>query len=289
MVGQSRSLTVPRIPSIRLAVLLAIGTVSFTSAQSTSRPTATPTTQPASPPAVVLDPQSEAILTRLESLKFRDLQAKLRWTRLPLDQVFPDVEVRMGEIWYQEAEPAAKFKVHFTKSIAAKRVDNIEDTYLFDGFWFTEVQSSGRSVTRREIRSKDDKTSPYRLGEGMFPIPFGQKKTDIVREFAVTFVPAVDGDPTEADHLLLTPRPDSRMARRFKSVDFWIQNVGPHKGLPVRVKTAKLDGAGRHESDVTMEFTDVKINPAFAASTFDIAIPPGYDLREERLPAQKTP
>jgi outer membrane lipoprotein-sorting protein len=244
---------------------------------------------PAAPLATApaLDPAVDKILTRLENRTVHDLRAQVTWR---LQYVMDDEEdaiSKQGQIWYQQQEPVSKFLVHFERSISAGRAHRLDERHLFDGQWYVSLDSQTRTVVRRQVRRPDDRHNPYRLGEGPFPVPFGQKKSDILAEFEVTLVAPEAGDPPDTDHLRLEPRPDSQTGRTYKTVDVWIAREGPHHGLPFKVHTSKKDGTGQINSFISITFSEARLNEGFSGGVFEIKTPRGYQEEVEELrPAQ---
>lgn len=234
-----------------------------------------------------LDPRIDKILDRLEARQIRDIRADVSWTLMHV--ITEDKTIKRGKLYYRDAKPAAKFLVHFEKINRDGRNRKVDERHLFDGRWYTERSSKTKLVTRREIRRESDLGNPYRIGEGVFPLPFGQKKADILAEFTVSLVPPKKGDPKQTDHLKLIPRPGTRTARTYASVDFWIRQagVGKHPGLPVKVKVEKKDGAGRSSQHVIVEVSNVAVNTGLSDSTFKIGKPLGYSEQIDRLPPEK--
>ncbi|MEW6251218.1 MAG: hypothetical protein AB1716_11265 [Planctomycetota bacterium] len=252
-------------------------------AQGATRPA---TTQPATMPPQ-LDPQVDAILTRLEQRDVSDLRAKLTWRQEYTRDDPEDALTKRGQIWYQKARPVARFLIHFTESISGDRKDKLDEQHMFDGLWYTEIQSRTKTCLRREIRRPDDPGDPYKVGQGAFPLPFGQKKADILMEFDVTLLPPnPQQDPPDTDHLKLTPRAGTRTAESYRDLEFWVNRAGATAGLPVKVRVSKLDGTGRVDSHVTITFADVELNTGFSGRVFDVECPPGYTkLPDETLSA----
>jgi len=226
------------------------------------------------------DPRVERILTRLENRSVHDLRARVKWD---LEYALGDKQTKFGRIWYRVFDPVPRFKVRFDRKVAGTRADKLNEQHLFDGRWYIELQSETKTLTRREIRRADDKSDPYKLGEGAFPLPFGQTKANIRREFEVLLIPANEKkDPKGTDHLKLTPRLGTRTAEQYKWVDFWIDRDGKYAGLPIRVRAAKRDGTGKVNSQITIAFSEIELNTGFDVGVFEIAKPPGY--HEEVIP-----
>lgn len=265
------------------AALVLLGAVAVAPAEEPRAPGTPP------PPTAEVD----AILTRMEQRTVRDLHAKLVWdvqSQLDIDAGDNDkIDSKRGEIWYKTEEPVPKFMVRFVDRVNGRRRDKIDEQHLFDGNWYIERKAEpSRTVTRREVRKATDRGNPYKLGENCaFPVPFGQSKAEILREFTVLQEPAKPDDPKNTDHLILTPQPGSRMFQKYQRLDFWVQSSGPEAGLPVRVSIAKRDGTGRRDSIVTVSFTDAKLDRGMSEDVFKIETPRGYEEIVEPLEQQK--
>lgn len=245
-----------------------------------------PPTQPAAPPSSG-DEHVDRILTRLENREIHHLRADLTWR---IEYVFEDPEdaqTKLGEIWYQQDRPVSRFLVSFREKIVGGRKQELDERHLFDGCWYVQLQGDSKHITRREIRRPTDPGDPFKLGQGPFPVPFGQRREDILREFEVRRIEPAADDPPETDHLELTPRPGTETGRTYKRIHFWIAGSGAEAGLPVRVRATKVDGAGRANSHITVTFRNARINEGFAPSVFRIEKPAGYDETVEPLPPQE--
>lgn len=239
-------------------------------------------TAPAAEPAA-LDPALDRILTRLEERDVQDLHANLAWRQEYAKDPEEDWVVKRGEIWYQKSQPVAKFMIRFTEKVSGTRRDKLDEQHLFDGFWYIELQSRTKTVQRHEIRRPNDPGNPYRVGQGYFPLPFGQKKADILSEFEVRLLPPADKDPPGTDHLFLVPRAGTNTGQSYKQLDFWVDREGLTAGLPTKVRVAKLDGTGKVDSYITITFTDAQLNKGFSGGIFEIKVPPGYTETVETL------
>ena len=229
-----------------------------------------------------LDSKVDTILTRLEQRTIEDIQAKVSWTIT--DKIDESNVIKSGRIWYRDMKPAAKFLVAFDKKTFANRVRKLSEKHMFDGQWYVELQEATKTMTRKELRHEDEIGNPYALGEGIFPLPFGQKKADILKEFQVELLDPAKSDPPKTDRLRLTPKPGTKTGDRYVWIDFWILQTGKLSGLPVQIRLGKKEGTGRVSEEITVQFTDVKLNKGFSPSIFDIKKPAGYHFSEERLP-----
>ena len=247
-----------------------------------------PAEQPV-PQTTPLDPVVDRILTRLEKRHVQDLKARVKWELTYAIEEDEDSDRKVGTLWYRDAEPVAKFKVHFDRKLVENTSRELNEQHLFDGCWYTELQAQTKTITRRQIRRADEPSNPYRLGEGAFPLPFGQKKADILAEFDVSRVEPKTGDPPATDHLRLVPRPNTNTGRTYKTLDFWVAQEGPNAGLPVKVMAGKKDGTGQVNSYITITFSDIELNTGLSDAVFKIEQPAGYEVIEEPLEPAGTP
>lgn len=241
-------------------------------------PVATPRSETG---ATTLDPAIDRILTRLENRQISTLKAGVLWE---LEYAMEEGKsVKTGTIWYKEMTPSPSFKVRFERKVVDGRQQRLNEEHLFDGRWYVELNSETRTVSRTELRPEGDTSNPYKLGEGAFPVPFGQSKADILREFEVALVPPSGEDPAKSDRLRLTPRSETAIGQTYRTIDFWIAQEGPLSGLPVKVLAAKLDGTGAVNSLITVTFRDVELDTGFSDSVLKIDTPRGYEEIVESL------
>lgn len=241
----------------------------------------------AAPPA--LDPLIDKILTRLEQREVESLQAAIRWRLHYVTDDPKDDVARVGLISYKKDRPVAKFLIDFRRRIVGTTAQDLAEQHLFDGVWYVKLDEQTRSVERRQVRRPDDASDPFKLGEGPFPIPFGQSKEAILREFTVTRVEPAEDDPPGTDHLKLVPHPGGATAEKYKYVHFWIAREGVEAGLPIKVRAGKLKPTGQLDADITVTFTEPKLNPGLSGSIFKIDTPAGYAEATEELAAPQPP
>ncbi|MBK8913426.1 MAG: hypothetical protein IPM64_02295 [Phycisphaerales bacterium] len=224
-----------------------------------------------------VDPAVDRLLTRLEDRRVRDVRARVNWSRQYVVDIDSKPETRLGEIHYRDGEPTPKFLVRFEKLIhPSGRVDALNEKHMFDGEYYVEMQARDqtRTITRTQVRRPDDKSNPFRIGEGHFPLPWGQRKADILREYEVALQ---DEDPALANHdrVRLTPRKNTRGYTRHRWVDFWIARSGDAAGLPVQVRVAEMDPTGAFNAVLTVRFDEPRINSGISDSVFRIEKPAG--------------
>lgn len=225
------------------------------------------------------------VLERMEARKISSLEADMTWEHWYTIDLPDEREIKKGKIWYGSTpgDDLPKFKVKLERRIVAGRASKLEEEHLFDGRWYVEKSPVSKMVTRREVRREGDTRNPYRLGEGPFPVPFGQKKDDILREFEVTLAKPTKEDPAQTDHLVCVPRQGTELSRTYSQVDFWVVKSGPLTGLPIKLQAKKLAPTGRVDSHITVSFENAKLEAKVNPKTFTISTPFGYQEAVERL------
>ncbi len=98
--------------------------------------------------------------------------------------------------------------------------------FVFRDGWLWEFDPTKKQAIRRQLAREGEAFDPLRVGEGPFPVPLGQPKKDVTREFIVTMgtlpdapffrslAVAKSGDANSAlATLRLVPRAGTKMAR----------------------------------------------------------------------------
>ena len=174
--------------------------------------------------------------------------------------------MKEGELLFARAEPNSKFLIHFTKMTADGIAAPRGEYFLFDGEWLTERNDKARTIIKRQIVRPGERIDPFKLGQGPFPLPFGQKRADILRNFKVTLVPFELGDPRNTHHLHCVPLPNTELAQKYTRVEI---HVDKGLELPVRVVTERIADGSRIEVD----FASINVSEAPAMSRFQIQQP----------------
>lgn len=228
-------------------------------------------------PAEPVDPAVDAVLEKMEKRTVDRLHARMQYElRYEIDAE-EDKTVQRGDIWYAQGEPTAKFKVHFKEKLVRDRPRSMDEQHLFDGYWYVEKNPKTRTVTRRQVRAEGEKVDPFKLGEGPFPLPFGQQREDILAEFDVELAAPGPNAPPNTKHLVLTPHKEAESAKRFAQIHFWVRTAGALEGLPVQVRATKKAPTGRVDSHITVTFEQIDLNEEMPDGVFAVQTPDGYE------------
>ena len=222
----------------------------------------------------------DEILTRLQrrSDGLSDIRCKVQYVED--DRINLSKRRRQGEILFQITQPNPHFLIHFdhteTDGVLGK-----QEWYLFDGRWLYQALERIRQVTKQEMVRANEKIDLFDLESAPFPLPFGQKKATILRNFDVTLLPPAPGDPPETDHLVCIPKPGSTVQRRYDKLEFFIRR---DIDLPARIVVTRNDGYEVNTADF-LDLSNRSINAGLKKKAF--ARPKawkGYEEIVERLP-----
>lgn len=249
-------------------------------------PSPTPASAPASATqqATSGNPTIDAILDRLETKgdAIKGISTKLIYNDTRFEPV-EDKVVKNGELLFSRGEPNSKFMIRFDETIAGGVKRPNREYYLFDGTWFTERNDGAKQVIKRQVVRPGEHIDPFKIGKGPFPLPFGQRRAEMLKFFTITLEKPKADDPPNTDHLHCVPRPEEvELARKYKRLDMWVDKK---LELPVRIEVERLSD----ENIIDVRFENMDPTGALAESRFQIDTPPGKDweIREEPIQIQE--
>lgn len=180
----------------------------------------------------------DRILTALQDRgeALRDIRCRVKFVED--DRVNLTKRIKEGRILLVTGEPNARFLIQFDKT-EADGVAGQREWYLFDGRWLSEGVERLEQVTKREMARAGEKVNLFDLETAPFPLPFGQKKEVIRRNFEVSLVPPASGDPSATDHLVCIPKPESKFFGRYDKLEFFVLK---DLRLPNRIVVTKNGG-----------------------------------------------
>jgi outer membrane lipoprotein-sorting protein len=200
-------------------------------------------------PAVPAD--IAAVLDKMDAVgkDLKTVSAKFDYElyQMPYD----DKQNRKGELSYQ-APNLLRFS--FT--------DKPTETYIFDGRNLFQQKDAAKQLVIWQIRLPAEPPVPsLELGKTPFPLPFGQRKEEVLKQFTVTR----DADEEKKDKdgrtvLVLAPKPNSPLARDYTKIILWID---AKSSLPTRVQLFD-----QSENRTTFDFTDIQTNKELDPKSF---------------------
>ncbi len=120
-----------------------------------------------------------------------------------------------------------------------------------------------KNETKRQVLRPGEKRDLMKLGTGAFPLPIGQDQQDVKKAFDVKIVAPAKDDPPGTIHLTLTPKPDTDLAKKFTSIDVWV-DMKSH--MPTLIDTV----AGSDEHRVELKAIQVNPNPPLGDKDFTL-------------------
>jgi hypothetical protein len=216
-----------------------------------------------------LTPEVDALLIQMEAAgtALRDLRADITLTVRELDEEDEDeVLVYLGEALLLRSPDRSRTQVRLD-SWRDGEVVNTGDRrwYAFDGVFLVEAREKEQRRVRKQVVGEGQHIDPFRLGEGPFPLPFGQTRLDMIKQFLVQKGPQEgDGGP----HLICVPRPESDLARRYDRIDLFLSAVPNRSGLTEKI--VLQDRKDRQEK--TIEFKSIRINGGLGDKDLDLPL-----------------
>lgn len=116
----------------------------------------------------------------------RDFSAGVTMERI--DALSDDREVRRGRV-VVEGLPGAgrRIAVIMEEHIDGSGRGSADNRlFIFEGGWLLEFDTPRKRLTRRQLVRPGETIDPLRVGEGPFPVPLGQPRADVEREFEVS-------------------------------------------------------------------------------------------------------
>jgi len=255
-----------------LAIMFLAGCCIAFGATATTTAT-TQSSQPATVPAATrpaVSKRVERTLDRLEKKRreIRDLQADIKWQ---LYEPLPDVRrTRIGILRYRAAtkKSLAKFLARFDTRVVDGVRYRQKEWFCFDGQKLREVRERTKTVEDHVVVKPGEKIDPFELGKGPFPLPFGQKKREMINNFDITLAKPNKKEQAEVDLLKLVPKKGTRLWKAYKRVEFLLDRKDY---LPSRVISEDRDG-----NITTVWFSKVKINVGLKDNQLWKSEPWGY-------------
>jgi len=231
------------------------------------------------PPNGDVEPRTvDAILDGLEQAgrAYPQIAADIRYH---VDQPMTgDTELRTGSVKFQRAgdDNPSRFYVNFETlklGSGATLRDRVE--YAFDGRWVTIAKHRITQMTRFEVAAEGESVDAFKLGEGPFPVPFGQEAEAMRQAFEISLLPLRQADPAGTERLLLVPRPERQEEMNFTRIELWVDRA---TDLPVRIVTRDTS-----RNLTTVDFENIDTERTFAPGDFRLPRQIGWEYAEHRL------
>jgi hypothetical protein len=144
-------------------------------------------------------------------------------------------------------------------------VDRNREWYIFDGRYLWEIKERAKNKIQHEVVAPGEKIDLFDIEESPIPIPFGQKKDQIQKNFVVVLMSPAEGDPENTDHLICQPKADSSLAGRVERLEFFVDR---QLHLPVKIVSVER-GGNQITTAVFPDLSAKSINTGLSDSEFE--------------------
>ena len=176
---------------------------------------------------------------------------------------------RLGKIVLQKLPDGdTRVRATFTQRQSGDRIEDERRDVLLQGQNLINRDYKMKKETTYQVRKPGEKLDLFKLGQGPFPLPVGQTREDVLKEFDVKELS--DTDPSALAKLELTPKAGTDLARKFKSITV---TVDRQTKLPTQIITVDPN----ETTTTTATLTHMRINNSVKDSEFEL---PPIDPKE---------
>ena len=218
-----------------------------------------------------IDEILDALDARGENLKSFSAKAVLTATDISTG----DADINTGDaIFQRKGNNDARIRIAFTKQQLGDKIFQVDHQYTLDNGVLDDRDYKKKHETLNQVLKPGQKVDLFKLGEGPFPLPLGQKREDVLKVFQVNQINPDPSDPPQTVHLQLTPKDGTQFAKQFKTIDIWVNAA---TAMPRRIQTVDINQTTTRTTDLT----DVKINGDITDKDFvQPPMPPDSDVVE---------
>lgn len=221
------------------AVLLVLGCAAAQSEKGTLEPTG-----PAAPSCDAANEAAE-LLARVEARHAQSAFFRAAFLMEQFDALEGETELRRGRVIVDGVPgPARSFAIIIDQHIDSDGRGSTEARrFVYRDGWIAEIDETRKQFIKRQLARPGEAIDPLRVGEGPFPLPLGQRRDDVLREFEASIAPMpqrqVLTSMGECVALRLTPRAGTPLAR--ETAEFRIA-YDPATLLPKAIEVLNVNG-----------------------------------------------
>jgi outer membrane lipoprotein-sorting protein len=208
-----------------------------------------------------LDQILDALHTRGEGLKSFTAKVELQ----DIDPGLGIPTIQRGRVLYDNSKAGqnARIRIIFDTVEEDGKIRNDKKEYLLDDGWLTERTYRTKTQIRRQVLAPGEKMNLLKLGEGPFPLPIGQPKEEVLKQFEVQKIVPKKDDPPGTIHIRLTPESGTRFAKQFKKIDVWVDQK---THFTDRIDAIDPNGISLKST----RLTDIKVNEPLGDKDFQL-------------------
>ncbi len=235
---------------------------------------------------------AEDLLTRLEKADadLRTLQGDIRYDKI--SGIEGDRQTRWGKLYFEDKGAASpdlrrdrRFAVVFDSLQIGQRLDHEQKIYVFVGTWYIEKTPSQKQFVKRRIVTSAENFDPFRIGQGPFPIPIGQKRDEILARFDAELVtPEASLDDDDLKKLVegcvqlhLTPKEQFKESERLSDIRLWYKRWKDDQGREWLLPRLAHTVSTGTEDETIVQLINVRPNEAIPQDVLDTGTPQGWN------------
>jgi outer membrane lipoprotein-sorting protein len=218
---------------------------------------------------------------KLSTEKLKSYQANVEYL-FKQPSLFDSQQLRKGKLYYKKINKGSKLRMNFeTLKQDDEKQQKYSEHFILDGIWLTQIDYKLKTATRYQTtdpNSLEDPNKPidaFELLSRNFPIVGFSKTEDLKQQFEITLVVQTESEPSPFIQLNLKVKPDSVYKDDYTSMDFWIDKKNH---LPAKITAISVE-----EDIYEIKLLKPKINKAIAGKIFNLKIPKGFSVKEEKL------
>ena len=195
----------------------------------------------------------EEILDNIEKSDVSSVTADVYYSRT--DPILERKEIRTGKIIFKTSDGNNReAAILFDIRIIGRRREDRQKHYIFSGRWMVEIDHEQKQFIKRELVAPGENgIDPFELGSGPIPLPIGQSKESVLKQFTVekTTIPT-EGLLSKLDDSVVGLHLVPREGDEWEYIDLFYD---PTTWLPVGVRTVEQDGTKR-----VSHLTNIQLN-----------------------------
>ncbi|MDB5325856.1 MAG: hypothetical protein JWM57_1425 [Phycisphaerales bacterium] len=173
-----------------------------------------------------------------------------------------DDETKSGTFLLQKKPDGdTRVRASFTERRSGTKIFKDRRDYVLAGPDLIDRDYANKKQTTRQVRQPGQKLDLFKLGEGPFPLPVGQARDDVLKDFDVEELP--NNDKAILATIKLSPKPETEMADKFKTITVKIDR---QTKLPTEIKTVDKQQIDTN----TATLKNIRVNDAIGDKAFDL-------------------
>ena len=192
--------------------------------------------------------------------------------------------LQKGKFYFQKDKKRSRIRINFDKrkqddEDEYKRIDQI----IFDGVWLIRIDHELKTIVYDQQAEKDKPIEAFEFISRNFPMIGFTKTEKLEKNFEIKMLKN-DNDPNTPIHLRLKPKPESKYAKEYSRINFWIDKKSFLPSRLVTTEFAETEGEG---NIYDIKLKAIKANKKIEKAVFKVETPAGFT--EDRRVLRENP